>query len=207
MSEFWHRYWQRLAGARPRPEPNLLKAAAGEVPVKPDDGRRAAIHPDDCEHSWGSLHEPDHRLYWVRQCTLCHAVDWADLDAEIGKLLAGKDEIDQRKDVIVADLRKAVAEAERIIAGRDARIAALTDRAEQAEATAASLRDGSAALSRRVADAVAALRQIADAPPGTTHATKTALAAAGLAALSGDAREVPAGAHDGAEGVAGGFLP
>lgn len=83
---------------------------------------------------------------------------------------------------------------------------ARTARAEQAEATAATLRDGNAWLVRRVADAIAALRQIADAPPGTTHAVKTTLAAAGLAALAGDAGEAPAGAHGPSEGRAEGFL-
>lgn len=33
VSEFWHRYWQRLAGARPRPEPAALKAADANAAV------------------------------------------------------------------------------------------------------------------------------------------------------------------------------
>jgi hypothetical protein len=44
-----------------------------------------AAVPQKCGHAWASKHEPGHLLYWVRQCVLCHAVDWDDLDAEIGR--------------------------------------------------------------------------------------------------------------------------
>jgi hypothetical protein len=50
------------------------------------------MQPAPCEHHWGSLHEPGHQLYWVRQCTICHAVDWDDLDAEIGKLAGDRED-------------------------------------------------------------------------------------------------------------------
>jgi len=46
-----------------------------------------ASAPEKCDHAWASKHEPGHRLYWVRQCMLCHEVDWDDLDTEIGKLI------------------------------------------------------------------------------------------------------------------------
>lgn len=174
MSEFWHRYWQRLAGARPRPESAPLKAADANAAVLE---ARAEI------------------------TQLRTEVGQANADAASLRQEAMRLREDNR------DLRDGVAKAQRAQDQDAASIAARTARAEQAEATAASLRDGNAALSRRVADAVAALRQIADAPPGTTHAVKTTLAAAGLAALAGDAREAPAGAQEAAQGRAGGFMP
>ena len=47
-----------------------------------------AAAPGKCDHAWAAKHEPGHRLYWVRQCMLCHEVDWDDLDTEIGKLIS-----------------------------------------------------------------------------------------------------------------------
>jgi hypothetical protein len=69
-----------MADAEPLPDRErefLQKQAAA--------AERAAV-PGTCEHAWASKHEPGHLLYWVRQCVLCHAVDWDDLDAEIGRL-------------------------------------------------------------------------------------------------------------------------
>jgi hypothetical protein len=42
-----------------------------------------AVVPEKCEHAWASKHVPGHVLYWVRQCMLCHEVDWDDLDTAI----------------------------------------------------------------------------------------------------------------------------
>jgi hypothetical protein len=38
---------------------------------------------DECSHVYASIHVPGHLIYWVRQCMLCHEVDWDDLDREI----------------------------------------------------------------------------------------------------------------------------
>jgi len=46
-------------------------------------GRERAAEPERCEHAFASHHVPRHRLYWVRQCLLCHEVDWDDLDTEV----------------------------------------------------------------------------------------------------------------------------
>ena len=67
-----------MDGAEPLPEWErefLEKQAAGQAAV-----------PEKCDHAWASEHQPGHALYWVRQCMVCHEVDWDDLDAEIGKL-------------------------------------------------------------------------------------------------------------------------
>lgn len=48
-----------------------------------------AAAPPECEHAWADRHKPGHLFYWVRQCMLCHEVDWDDLDTEIGKLTMG----------------------------------------------------------------------------------------------------------------------
>lgn len=173
MSEFWHRYWQRLSGARPRPEPAALKAADANAAVLE---ARAEI------------------------TQLRTEVGQANADAASLRQEAMRLREDNR------DLRDGVAKAQRAQGQDAASIAALTDRAEQAEATAASLRDDNARLARSVITAGDALRQIADAPTGTTHAVKTTLAATGLAALSDDAGEVPAGAQEPSEGRAEGFL-
>ena len=42
-----------------------------------------------CEHYWASVHEPGHHLYWIRQCMICHRIDWDDLDEQIQKLPDG----------------------------------------------------------------------------------------------------------------------
>lgn len=44
---------------------------------------RAEAATDECEHHWASRHEPAHIVYWVRTCTICHRVDWDDLDREV----------------------------------------------------------------------------------------------------------------------------
>ncbi len=71
-----------MADAEPLPDRERefpeKQAAAAE--------RERAEVPGKCEHAWASKHEPGHLLYWIRQCMLCHAVDWDDLDAEIGRL-------------------------------------------------------------------------------------------------------------------------
>lgn len=46
----------------------------------------AALHA--CDHHWVSEHVPGHLLYWVRQCSLCHEVNWDDLDEQVRELLA-----------------------------------------------------------------------------------------------------------------------
>jgi len=51
-------------------------------------GDDLAAMPPECEHHYASIHEPGHRLYWVRQCTLCHRPDWRDLDAQVDELVA-----------------------------------------------------------------------------------------------------------------------
>jgi hypothetical protein len=52
------------------------------------DDADAAMAADDCEHHWVSGHEPGHIVYWVKICTICHGVDWDDLDGEIRKAVA-----------------------------------------------------------------------------------------------------------------------
>jgi hypothetical protein len=46
---------------------------------------------EDCTsgdtHAYVSEHVPDHSVYWVRQCMLCHAVDWDHLDFEVAKFV------------------------------------------------------------------------------------------------------------------------
>lgn len=54
------------------------------MPYDSDDDYAICDH-DDCEHYWGSTHEPGHIVYWVRTCMICRAVDWDDLDREIRK--------------------------------------------------------------------------------------------------------------------------
>ena len=54
--------------------------ADGDLMRAADEAEAAVI---DCEHHWASSHEPGHIVYWVRTCTLCHRVDWADLDREV----------------------------------------------------------------------------------------------------------------------------
>lgn len=49
------------------------------------DEAEVAMAADDCEHHWASGHEPGHIVYWVKTCTVCHKVDWDDLDYEIRK--------------------------------------------------------------------------------------------------------------------------
>jgi hypothetical protein len=204
VSEFWQRWWRSLSAARLVPEP---------APLNPD-GPSAALAEANMVIAGlaATLAERDAEVAGLRQS----GSDAADLRAAIGEALNAPGVSFCQGDDLAADVKGLVGKhlklthdyvsARRALSAAEGGNAALTARAEQAEATAASLRDGSAALSRRVADAAAALRQIADAPPGTTHAVKTALAAAGLAALAGDAGEAPAGAQDGAQGAAGGFL-
>src|SRR5262249_1629481 len=55
-------------------------AARPAAPATPD---AAAIAAAECEHVYASKHQPGHRVYWVRQCMLCHEVDWDDLDREV----------------------------------------------------------------------------------------------------------------------------
>lgn len=52
------------------------------------DAAEAAMAADECEHHWASSHKPGHILYWVRTCTICHDVDWDDLDREIRQAVA-----------------------------------------------------------------------------------------------------------------------
>lgn len=40
-----------------------------------------------CDHHWVSKHKPGHIVYWVTQCSICHEIDWNDLDFEIRKWL------------------------------------------------------------------------------------------------------------------------
>jgi hypothetical protein len=44
--------------------------------------------PPVCEHLWSSQHRPGHALYWVRQCMVCHEVDWDAIDAEVAGIVA-----------------------------------------------------------------------------------------------------------------------
>jgi NTP pyrophosphatase (non-canonical NTP hydrolase) len=50
-----------------------------------------AAEPPRCDHFWVSKHQPGHLLFWVRQCSLCHEVNWGELDREIAELLAVRD--------------------------------------------------------------------------------------------------------------------
>jgi hypothetical protein len=177
MSDRWKRYRLRLRGVRPRPEPAPLKFAASA--------------------EMGLVEQANVALREL-QATRTEALDAMRARAERAERDAAElRERAERDGETIATLRS----------GRSAAIDDLTARAEGAEAAVARLRDDNASLARSVIAAGDALRQVAQAPPGTTHAAKTALAAAGLAALAGDAREVPAGAQDGAEGRTEGFMP
>ena len=46
--------------------------------------------PENCEHAWKYVHEPGHLIYWVKQCMLCHDVDWHDLDSQIAELIEAR---------------------------------------------------------------------------------------------------------------------
>ena len=41
-----------------------------------------AAEPPVCDHVYASKHQPGHRLYWIRQCMVCHEVDWGALDSD-----------------------------------------------------------------------------------------------------------------------------
>ncbi len=56
----------------------------------PDDIRAAV--PPACDHVYASKHQPGHLLYWIRQCMVCHEVDWDDLDRDIGNRVAAERE-------------------------------------------------------------------------------------------------------------------
>jgi hypothetical protein len=46
------------------------------------------IESPPCDHHWVSEHKPDHLLYWVKICSVCHEPDWGDLDSQIESLTA-----------------------------------------------------------------------------------------------------------------------
>jgi hypothetical protein len=41
----------------------------------------------ECEHFFVSEHRPGHLIYWVRQCAICHEVDWDNLDEQVRELI------------------------------------------------------------------------------------------------------------------------
>jgi hypothetical protein len=51
------------------------------------DGDRPMVSAIECEHLFVSEHRPGHLIYWVRQCCICHEVDWDGLDREVKKLV------------------------------------------------------------------------------------------------------------------------
>lgn len=106
-----------------------------------DVDRRRAAEPERCEHAFASHHVPRHRLYWVRQCLLCHEVDWDDLDAEVDGIVRAA------LSSLAAELD---AEAEDLLAGRNT---GLMDR----------LTAPSAAVCFRAAARMARLRATVDA--------------------------------------------
>lgn len=126
MSEFWHRYWQRLAGARPRPEP---------APLNPEPH-------DDCEAALAArkvIAERDAEIADLRQALL-----------RSESVVMDRREALNRSEATAGDMRNRLANAMRAAEKDAATITAGTERAEQAEATAASLRDDNARLGRTI---------------------------------------------------------
>lgn len=50
-----------------------------------EENKPAVAEP--CDHHWVSEHKPGHRLFWVKTCSVCHEVDWDQLDADILALM------------------------------------------------------------------------------------------------------------------------
>jgi hypothetical protein len=48
-----------------------------------DDDGQTPMEPISCEHHFVSRHVPGHLVYWVQQCSVCHEINWDDLDREI----------------------------------------------------------------------------------------------------------------------------
>lgn len=37
----------------------------------------------NCQHQWGSSHDPELPVYWIRQCLLCRKIDGVDLREQL----------------------------------------------------------------------------------------------------------------------------
>jgi hypothetical protein len=56
----------------------------------------SAIEP--CDHHWISSHQPDfpRAIYWIRQCSFCHAFDGEDLKNQVDAFI--RDRLDEDRE-------------------------------------------------------------------------------------------------------------